>query len=315
MAAGGKNRSSDRSGLLPDAAKRQRAYLILCAALLVGLCVALTIFGWDYYGLDHAHRPFSPKQPYLKSSGTLGLKTGMLGLALFILVYAYPLRKYWPALGRIGKTKNWFDFHILLGLMTPLLVTFHSAFRYSGLAGMAYWTMIALVASGIVGRYFYAQIPRNISAAEMSLKEMEDLKSSLLEELGLQKVFRLPEVKELFKLPESGEIQQMSALRAVSRMVALDIARPFRIWSLRRRGMKTAGLSAFGGGLVRTKNAELEKTIRLASTQAAVSKRILFLSKTQSLFRGWHIIHRPFSISVAIFVIIHVAVVVWLGYY
>jgi hypothetical protein len=304
-----------RAGLFPDAAKRQKGYLILFASLLIGLCIALAILGKDYYLLDRAQQPFSPKQISLKPSGIIGLRLGMLGLSLFVMVYLYPLRKYWPALGRIGKTKNWFDFHVLLGLMTPLVITFHSAFRDHGFAGMAYWTMIALVGSGIIGRYFYAQIPRNISAAEMSIKEMQDLKKSLLDELEVQKIFPVSEIESLFRLPDSQAIRGMSALRAVGSMIAMDIARPFRIWALRRRGMKLGGVAAFGSGILSTGNAELEKVIRLASRQAALSKRILFLSKTHGIFHGWHVIHRPFSISVAIFVLIHIAVVTWLGYY
>jgi hypothetical protein len=302
-------------GLLADAAKRQKSYLIVFASLLIGLCIALAVFGRDYYLLDRAQRPFSPKHFDLKPSGIIGLRLGMLGLGLFAMVYLYPLRKYWPVLGRIGKTKNWFDFHVLLGLMTPLIITFHSAFRYHGFAGMAYWTMIALVGSGLIGRYFYAQIPRNISAAEMSIKEMQDLKKSLLNELETQKIFPISEIESLFRLPDSQAIRRMSALRAVGSMIAMDMARPFKIASLRRKGMKSEGVAAFGRGLLSTGSVELEKVIRLASRQAALSKRILFLSKTHGIFKGWHVIHRPFSISVAIFVLIHIAVVIWLGYY
>ena len=35
----------------------------------------------------------------------------------------------------------------------------------------------------------------------------------------------------------------------------------------------------------------------LAREQTLVSKRILFLSKSQKMFQLWHIIHRPFSYS------------------
>jgi len=298
-----------------NTANRHIACLTLLSLLLAGSAIALLIYGWDYYFIDLAQRPFSPKHAYLKPSGTIGLQLGIFGLVLFAMVYLYPLRKYWPAFGRIGKTRNWFDYHVFLGIVAPTLITFHCALKHNGFAGMAYWTMIALVGSGIIGRYFYAQIPRNISAAEMTLQEMQDLKASLLEELKLQKLLQPSEIEALFKLPDSQRIQSMSALRAVVQMVMLDIVRPFRVRSLRRRGLKSGGHSAFAAGILPTRNSELEKAIRLASRQATLSKRILFLSKTHRLFHGWHIIHRPFSISVAIFVIIHVAVVTWLGYY
>ena len=298
-----------------SAEKRKKAYIILAASAVIASAIALSFYGWDYYILDNPLRPFSPKHEVLKPSGRIGLRLGMLGLALFTLVYLYPLRKYWPTLGRIGKTKNWFDFHVLLGLSAPVVITFHCAFKMHGFAGMAYWTMIALVGSGLIGRYFYAQIPRNIRATEMSLQEMQDLKTSLLDGLKLQNLLQQTEIERLFHLPDSAEVQSMPMLKALARMVAWDIARPFRVWSLRRRGIKREAHFSIFGGIIPTRNQELERAIHLASRQAALSKHILFLSKTHRIFNGWHVIHRPFSLSFAAFVIIHVAVVTWLGYF
>ncbi len=298
-----------------NAETRQRAYLILIAAAVIGLAVAISIHGWDYYILDQSQRPFSPKHIDLKPSGKIGLRLGILGFTMLILVYLYPLRKYWRTLGQIGKTKNWFNFHVLMGLSAPVVIQFHCAFKVHGFAGMAYWTMMALVASGIVGRYFYAQIPRNISAAEMSLKEMEELKASLLESLNLEKILPQSEVEALFRLPDSREVQAMPIYSALIRMIVWDIARPFRIWSLRRHAMKAKGRFLVFWGIIPTRNPELERAIDLASKQTALSKRILFLSKTHRVFHLWHVIHRPFSLSFAAFAIIHVAVVTWLGYY
>jgi hypothetical protein len=303
------------SNFLASAEKRQKAYLIMVASAVIALAIALSYYGWDYYILDYSQRPFSPRHEELKPSGSIGLRLGMLGLALFALVYLYPLRKYWPTLGRIGKTKNWFDFHVLLGLSAPVVITFHCAFKMHGFAGMAYWTMLALVGSGLIGRYFYAQIPRNIRATELSMQEMQDLKTSLLEGLKAQKILQPTEIERLFHLPDSAEVQSMPMLKALVRMIALDLARPFRVWSLRRRGIRRGAHSPVFGGILPTRNAELEQAIRLASRQAALSKHILFLSKTHRVFHGWHVIHRPFSLSFAAFVIIHVAVVTWLGYF
>jgi hypothetical protein len=138
-----------------DLAKRHRLCILLCAAAAVALAVTLTVHGWSYYLLDQAHRPFSPKHTELRPGGRIGLRLGIFGFGLFVLVYLYPLRKRWPWLQRIGRTKHWLDYHVLLGLVAPVFITFHSSFKIQGFAGMAYWTMLALVASGIVGRYFY----------------------------------------------------------------------------------------------------------------------------------------------------------------
>ena len=49
--------------------------------------------------------------------------------------------------------------------------------------------------------------------------------------------------------------------------------------------------------------------------QAALSKDALFLGKVQQMFRLWHVIHRPFSYSLAIMATLHILVVVFLGYF
>ena len=75
-----------------------------------------------------------------------------------------------------------------MGLAAPLLVALHSAFKFGGLAGMAYWIMMAVVVSGIVGRYLYAQIPRSRKDAELSLAELQKMNAQLGEDLRTQKL-------------------------------------------------------------------------------------------------------------------------------
>ena len=298
-----------------NAEKRHTSFLFLMAMAAIALAVTLTYYGWSYYTLDQAHRPFSAKHVLLRPGGKIGLRLGIVGLVLFLLVYLYPLRKRWPALARIGETKHWLDFHVMLGLVAPVVITFHSSFKISGFAGMAYWTMIALMISGLVGRYFYAQIPRHIGAAEMSLREMHEVSYELLEALNNQRVAAVSSVERLLRLPSSQEVQSMPLLRALFQMAWLDIARPFKVWSLRRRASGFGGSLLCLGGVLRTRHIELERIVSLASRQAALSKKILFLAKTHRVFHLWHVIHRPFSLSFAIFVIIHVAVVIALGYF
>ncbi len=302
-------------GAILDPQRRHRFWMILGTFLGAALAVALTAYGWDYYILDQAHRPLSAKHDYLKPSGTIGLRLGILGLVIFLLIYLYPLRKRWPALQRIGKTKNWLDFHIMLGLTAPVIVSFHCAFKIHGFAGMAYWTMIGLTVSGIIGRYFYAQIPRSIGAAEMSWKEMSGLSAQLMEELHVQKAVPASMLASIFRLPGSQEVQAMSLWRALLQMLWLDLTRPFKVCALRRRAAGWFERLTTLGGIFHTRHAELEGAIALASKQAALAKRILFLSKTHRVFHLWHVIHVPFSLSFAIFVIIHVSVVIWLGYF
>ncbi len=67
-------------------------------------------------------------------------------------------------------------------------------------------------------------------------------------------------------------------------------------------------------GLFSTRDHKLERAIRVAQREASLSKHILFLSRTQQVFHLWHIIHRPFSYAFAILALIHIGIVLAMGY-
>jgi len=298
-----------------DPEKRHRILLLIGIALSAVLVTLILVQGLSYYLLDATQRPLSPAHLRLKPSGTVGLRLGMLGFALFVLVYIYPLRKHWPWLARVGKTKHWLDYHVAMGLIAPILITFHSSLKFQGFAGMAYWTMAALVLSGLVGRYLYAQIPKSLEAAEISLKELEELRSQLARQLEAQKALPVSDLDRVFRLPEIEKVQRMSILRALAVMALLDLTRPFTIWKVRRRQTGTRTRIMTVGGVLHTHDVELEKAMGILRKQAMLSKKILFLSKAQRVFHLWHVVHKPFSYSFAILVAVHVTVVVLLGYF
>jgi hypothetical protein len=68
------------------------------------------------------------------------------------------------------------------------------------------------------------------------------------------------------------------------------------------------------GGLRSSGHSDLERAIDLARDEASLAKRILFLSRSQQVFHLWHVIHKPFSWSFAILALIHIIVVINLGY-
>jgi hypothetical protein len=61
--------------------------------------------------------------------------------------------------------------------------------------------------------------------------------------------------------------------------------------------------------------ADLNRALAIAKKQAALARDILFLTKTHQLFALWHVVHRPFSYSFAVLVLLHVTVVMVMGYF
>ncbi len=303
------------AAVIPDKERGHRKRVWIAAAASIFSVAALAIYGADYYLLSAAERPFSPKHHLLKPSGAIGIKLGMLGVFLFLLIFLYAARKRIPWLVKRGKSKHWLDFHVVAGLTAPIVIAFHSSFKFQGIAGMAFWIMIAVAISGIVGRYIYAQIPRSLDSAELSLKELQLEQDELAAELTGQKVVAASYLQRALCMPSSEEVRAMPLYRALLLMILLDASRPFRIARLRMQVSGWSDLLLSLGGLLSTSNQDLERVIRSARKTSALSKRIAFLARTQQVFHLWHVIHRPFSYSFAVLALVHIGVVLLLGYF
>jgi len=308
--------ASARTAILArgDAQRGHRFRLLL--AWLAALAVVLIIAGYgiNYYTLSSVERPFSPKHDLLKPSGTIGVKLGMFGVLLFFLIYLYPVRKKWGWLARQGNSRHWLDFHVVLGTTAPIIIAFHAAFKFGNIAGMAFWSMLCVTISGFIGRYLYSQVPRNLNAAELSMKEMRDTEESLRRELAAQKMAFGSRMEALYDLPTTDDVEHMPMLIALLYMILIDLKRPFQVSLLR---LQAAGFGAWLFslfGLRRTSDLKLERGISIARRQAGLSKHILFLQRTQRVFNLWHIIHRPFSYAFAILAILHISLVLYMGY-
>ena len=297
----------------PDAGHKLR--LLIGYLIAIGLIVGLLAYGFDYYTAGPYERPFMTKHALLKPSGRIGIKLGLLGVSMFLVIFLYPLRKRWAWLGRQGISRHWLDFHVLLGLSAPFVIALHSSFKFHGFAGIAFWIMLAVSISGVVGRYLYGQIPRRVNAAELSRKEIQEMQDRMAQQLADQKLLRASDVRSALRLPSQETVDRLFIPAALAYMFALDLARPFRIAGLRRGALSGSEYLTTLGGLLPTRHRELERAIAVARDEASLSKRILFLSRSQQVFHLWHVVHKPFSYTFAVLVLFHIGVVLMMGFF
>ncbi len=289
----------------------------LAAAWLISAAFTLTmaVYGASYYLLGAADRPYSPKHVLLRPSGSIGIKLGILGTVLFFGIYFYYFRKRWGWLRSIGVTKHWLDFHIVMGVTAPVIIACHAAFKFRGIAGMAFWIMVAVAVSGLVGRYLYSQIPRRLNAAEISWQELKDEQEDLTKQLATQKIFVHRDLSSAFRpLPTAEQVRKQNIFASLVYMFSLDLSRPFRIAALRRRALRAGGIFMTVGGLFSSGKDDIERVVQVARRQAALTKRMVFLSRSQEVFQFWHVVHRPFSYAFVVLAILHISAVFLLGY-
>lgn len=161
------------------------SYTIICFLALVGI----GYYGFSFYNtpLDERYLPYpSTNEAYklFSPSGLIGHGVGIFG-TLFILigVVSYMFRKRMKALSRVGTLKYWLDFHIFMCTLGPILVLYHTTFKFGGIVSVSFWSMVIVWASGIIGRYLYVQIPHSIEGRELSLQEVQTMKDELDYEL------------------------------------------------------------------------------------------------------------------------------------
>ncbi len=296
-------------------AERGHRFRVWLAALAAfGFVAALTIYGADFYLLPLSERPFSDKYQLLKPGGIIGLKLGIIGTVLFFIIFLYALRKVIPWLGRIGTAKHWMDFHVIAGVTAPVVIAFHASFKFRGIAGVAFWIMLAVALSGIVGRYLYSQIPRSITAAELSMNELRDSEQELTQNLTTQSVYSSADLEAILGAPSADHLKKIGPLSALVEMFAMNLRLPLQVAALRRQASTFGGKLRTLGGLLPSPNPEAEHVVELVRRKASLSRRIIFLDHTRRLFHLWHVIHRPFSYTFAVLAVIHIAVVMGLGF-
>ncbi|MBV8051108.1 MAG: hypothetical protein JOZ80_07965 [Acidobacteriaceae bacterium] len=270
--------------------------------------LALMLFGMSYYRLSKTDRAFSAKHHLLRPSGTIGISLAFIGVLMLCGIFLYPLRKRWPWLQRKGDSKHWLDHHVIFGLVAPISIAFHSAFKFRGLAGLAFWLMVAVSVSGLIGRYLYAQVLREVAAAESSLIVLRAM-------LQRQTLVSQEDLRRLsFPAPPANRISRWSAFTGLAYLALCDLALLLRVARLR---MKVLGLGICLrslGGLLSTGKSQFEYVISLVCKEARISRRLLLLSHAQQVFRLWHFVHKPFSYAFMVLALAHIAVAMLFGF-
>lgn len=279
-----------------------RVYISTLVVVTVVVFALLLFYGIDYYSTNLEERFFHEKNAMLKPSGFIGHGIGILGSVLILTgVFGYMARKRIRRLSRIGYLKYWLEFHIFLCTLGPVLVLFHTSFKFGGLVSVSFWSMVAVVVSGIIGRFIYLQIPRTIEGRELSLNELNRRKQDFYEEL--EKNYRIDtEILSLLtvSLNSKTEPGKINVLTRIVRRVQFESKLIKEVKSkLKNKNIPQKNLRAI---------------IRVIKSEIIIARRIDWLSTMQNFLRYWHVAHLPFAIIMLVIMIIHIAVAVIFGY-
>ena len=264
------------------------AYITTMVVITIVVTLYLIYTGYTYYGTVLEERFYHPRHNWFKPSGIYGQGLGILGTLMILFgVTIYIARKRYNFLSKQIRLKYLLEFHIFLCTLGPILVLFHTAFKFGGIVSVAFWSMVAVVLSGVAGRFIYNQIPKTIEGRQMTMKELQETKTDLA--VVLHQRYNL----------------ESNTIDIVTDLISQENTTENR---------KKLGYLRKVLGRKDLPKTDRKAILNLVKQEITLSKRIGRLQLMQKLFKYWHVAHMPFALIMLVVVVIHVAVTLAFGY-
>lgn len=223
----------------------------------------------------------------------LAVWCGYVGTALMAISAIYPMFRRFRMFRFVASNTMWFDFHMMAGVVGPMFILLHSAMKLDNWVSIAFWCMIIVVVSGVIGRYLYTQVPDLMNGRE--LEELDHARAMKM--LGDRHPFAAAEAdKELAQHRATVEgLLDAGLIRVLIWMIAEDLTRPFRWLRRRRRIAKSSAPRKVVKELTK-------RTGRLMK----IDRRRVLAPRAQLLLHSWKLVHVPFTILLVAISALHI---------
>lgn len=231
---------------------------------------------------------------------------GIIGSVMMVFgALFYALRKRIKALRGLGKMSTWLDAHITLCILGPLLVVYHTGFMVKSLnAAIAFYAMLIVVASGVIGRYIYRHFQFSLSGDRTNLKEMTqeiDHLDQKISQAFSESQSILTTIRSFFKLREN--LKTPGLFRSVFLMIRMDHLEKKLERQIGRLALRKTGKQS----IIKTNISESFES--LVIKRIRLEKNISALEATTRLFAFWHKLHVPFIWILGFTLIVHITAV------
>lgn len=248
---------------------------------------------------------------YFAAQSGAGYALGVAGTSMMLALLIYPLRKRFRLLRFIGDEQVWFRIHMIFGVLGPLLILYHANFSLgSATSNIVLFTMLAVVTSGVSGRYIYAKIHSGLYGQKIELPRLMAKLDSNLQEMSVL-LHLSPEVKTaLFEFVDYVLSPTPGLFQSWARIFSAGIRSRLMIWTVRRstrlelkRNAETAGSSQ--------KELQARVTLIVQETDHFLGhlRKIPEFIFYDRLFTLWHKVHLQLFFFLVMAAIVHIIVV------
>lgn len=235
----------------------------------------------------------------------LGYNLGLAGGLMMLVLLLYPLRKRVRMFDKLGALPSWFKWHMVLGILGPLTIIFHSTYHVyipfihpmgSPNAAVAMLCMLLVSGSGTFGRFFYTKIHHGLYGRQTTVNE---LRAELEQSGDVKSVFNFaPNVERTLEefRNRADEYARQSGI-GFANFVTVGFQTALLTRSLSRELHHVMQEQATQNNFNTTQLAGMEAMFRdyqakIASYLRAVRDAAQFRTY-ERMFSWWHIFHIP----------------------
>jgi len=261
---------------------------------------ALLILGWRV-----------PTERYITPTRGLGYALGIIGGSLMLLLFLYSARKRIPWLKFMGPAAGWFRYHMVLGVLGPLCILYHSNFGLGATnSNIALFSMLTVAGSGLIGRYIYARIHHGLYGSKLTLGELrkgtESLRSGSSAFTFLPELVERLEAAERRLLASTGKLPLLGIAKLTGTAIGSLLAR-LRLHAYVRRCLREA--AAHSATIAAQRKRLRSAAFNYIDRRLAATRRVAGFEAYERLFSLWHALHLPLIFLMLVAGIVHVIAV------
>jgi hypothetical protein len=245
---------------------------------------------------------------YITPHRGIGYWLGITGGSMMLLLLLYSARKRANWLRWLGGIPAWFEFHMVLGIVGPVLVLFHSNFSFGATnSNVALICMLLVAGSGVVGRYIYTRLHAHLDGTESTLEQLKAAGDRVRSQT--HSITLLPGLLEAIENVEQRLIEPPKGHIARFLHVFTGAFRIARArWILRREIKRAVCEAVRRESPLIARHAQSLATVaqRYAYRRLDAGRRVTEYKVYARLFSFWHVLHIPLFFMLLIAGTVHV---------
>jgi hypothetical protein len=245
---------------------------------------------------------------YITPQRGVGYWLGITGGSMMLLLLMYSARKRVSWLRWMGGIPAWFEFHMVLGVVGPILILFHSNFSLGATnSNVALICMLLVAGSGVIGRYIYTRLHAHMDGNEDTFEQLKSVGKRLRSQTT--SIAFLPGLLDAIDTVEGRYITPPKG--SIGRFVHLFTG-AYRMararWMLRQEIKHAVSKALMRDSPLIAKHAQriAEVARRYADRRLEAGRRMAEYRMYARLFSFWHVLHIPLFFMLLIAGVVHV---------